>query len=119
MILYQYFIEVVPTRVQTFLTTVDTYQYSVKELSRPIDHDKGSHGMPGIFFKYDMSSLKVTVKQERDNLGMFLARLCSVIGGIYVCSGKLLKLYEVLFLMCFFYRFYKYYNSIYLRFNYV
>lgn len=89
MILYQYFIEVVPTTVQTFLTTVDTYQYSVKELSRPIDHNKGSHGMPGIFFKYDMSSLKVTVKQERDNLGMFLARLCSVIGGIYVCSGNL------------------------------
>lgn len=87
MILYQYFIEIVPTKVKTFLTSVDTYQYSVKELSRPIDHDKGSHGMPGIFFKYDVSALKVTISQERDNLGMFLARLCSIIGGIYVCSG--------------------------------
>lgn len=95
MILYQYFIEVVPTTVETFLTTMDTYQYSVKELSRPIDHDKGSHGMPGIFFKYDMSSLKVTVKQERDNLGMFLARLCSVVGGIYVCSGKSHYFYKI------------------------
>lgn len=87
MILYQYFIEVVPTKVKTFLTSVDTYQYSVKELSRPIDHDKGSHGMPGIFFKYDVSALKVNISQERDNLGMFLARLCAVVGGIYVCSG--------------------------------
>ncbi|GJQ67781.1 hypothetical protein Trydic_g16570 [Trypoxylus dichotomus] len=87
MVLYQYFIEVVPTTVKTFLTTVDTYQYSVKELSRPIDHNKGSHGMPGIFFKYDVSALKVHVIQERENVGMFLAKLCSIIGGIYVCSS--------------------------------
>lgn len=88
MLLYQYFIEVVPTKVKTFLYTVDTYQYSAKELSRPINHDKGSHGMPGIFFKYDVSALKVTVSQERDNFGMFLARLCSIVGGIYVCCGR-------------------------------
>lgn len=88
MTLYNYFIEIVPTSVKTFLTTVDTFQYSVKELSRPIDHEKGSHGMPGLFFKYDVSALKVTVMQERDNFGMFLARLCSIIGGVYVCSGK-------------------------------
>lgn len=88
MILYQYFIDVVPTTVKTFLRTIDTYQYSVKELSRPIDHDKGSHGMPGIFFKYDTAALKVTITQNQENLGMFLARLCSIVGGIYVCSGK-------------------------------
>lgn len=85
--LFQYFVETVPTKVKTFIRSVDTYQYSVKTLSRPIDHDKGSHGMPGIFFKYDVSALKVTINQERDHLGMFLARLCSIIGGIYVCSG--------------------------------
>jgi len=32
----QYFIEVVPTDVQTFMSTVKTFQYSVKENSRPI-----------------------------------------------------------------------------------
>lgn len=88
MMLYQYFIEVVPTTVKTFVTNMNTYQYSVKQLARPIDHFKGSHGMPGIFFKYDMSALKVTVRQERDNLAMFLARLCSIVGGIYVCLGN-------------------------------
>ncbi|CAH1113292.1 unnamed protein product [Psylliodes chrysocephalus] len=85
--LFNYFIEVVPTRVNTFLTTVNTYQYSVKALSRPIDHNKGSHGIPGLFFKYDVSALRVAVKQERDHLGTFLARLCSIIGGVFVCSG--------------------------------
>lgn len=77
-----------PTRVNTFLTTVNTYQYSVKALSRPIDHNKGSHGIPGLFFKYDVSALRVAVKQERDHLGTFLARLCSIIGGVFVCSGN-------------------------------
>lgn len=86
--LYQYFIEVVPTEVKLFLTTTNTYQYSVKELSRPINHEKGSHGMPGIFFKYDMSALKISVTQERDNFFTFLARLCATVGGIYVCSGN-------------------------------
>lgn len=88
MMLFQYFIEVVPTNVKTFLTAINTYQYSVKELSRPIDHHKGSHGMPGIYFKYDMSALKVIVRQERDNFTTFLARLCATVGGIYVCSGN-------------------------------
>lgn len=85
--MYNYFIEVVPTKVNTFLTTLSTYQYSVKALGRPIDHDKGSHGIPGLFFKYDVSALRVTVKQERDHLGMFLAKLCSIVGGVFVCSG--------------------------------
>ncbi|XP_076264874.1 endoplasmic reticulum-Golgi intermediate compartment protein 2 [Rhynchophorus ferrugineus] len=89
MTVVNYFIEVVPTTVNTFLNSISTYQYSVKELTRPINHDKGSHGMPGIFFKYDMSALRVTISQERDNFGMFLAKLCSVVGGVFVCSGIL------------------------------
>ncbi|XP_045462210.1 endoplasmic reticulum-Golgi intermediate compartment protein 2 isoform X2 [Harmonia axyridis] len=87
MTIYNYFIEVVPTHVKTFLTNVNTYQYSVKQLARPINHDKGSHGMPGLFFKYDVAALKVTISQERDHLGIFLMRLCSIIGGVYSCLG--------------------------------
>ncbi|CAG9855773.1 unnamed protein product [Phyllotreta striolata] len=92
--LFNYFIEIVPTRVDTFLTYVNTYQYSVKALSRPIDHNKGSHGIPGLFFKYDVSALRVTVKQQRDHLGTFLARLCSIIGGVFVCSGIINRLVQ-------------------------
>nr|CAI5817768.1 unnamed protein product [Callosobruchus analis] len=100
--LYNYFIEVVPTDVNTFLSSTNTYQYSVKALARPIDHDKGSHGIPGLFFKYDVSALRVSVKQERDHLGVFLARLCSIVGGVYVCSGILNSLVQLItdFVMC-------------------
>jgi len=96
MTIVNYFIEVVPTTVKTFLTSISTYQYSVKELTRPINHDKGSHGIPGIYFKYDMSALRVTVSQERDHLGMFLARLCSIVGGVYVCSGILNNIVQLI-----------------------
>ncbi|CAG9763329.1 unnamed protein product [Ceutorhynchus assimilis] len=96
MTVVNYFVEVVPTTVKTFMNTISTYQYSVKELTRPINHDKGSHGVPGIYFKYDMSALRVTVSQERDHLGMFLARLCSIIGGVYVCSGILNSIVQLI-----------------------
>jgi len=44
--------------------------------------------MSGLFFKYDMSALKVRVIQERDSIPQFLLRISSIICGIYVCSGK-------------------------------
>lgn len=85
--LYQYFIDVVPTEVDTTFSKIKTYQYSAKEHSRPINHHKGSHGMPGIFFKYDMAALKLRVSQERDNIVQFTIRLFSMIGGIYIITG--------------------------------
>jgi hypothetical protein len=59
-----------------------TYQYSVKEQSREIDHDTNSHGVPGIYFKYDMSALKVLVRQDREPVAQFLVRLCAGVGGL-------------------------------------
>ncbi|KAG6442902.1 endoplasmic reticulum-Golgi intermediate compartment protein 2 [Manduca sexta] len=85
--LYQYFIEVVPTDVDTTFESIKTFQYSVKELERPISHLKGSHGVPGIFFKYDMAALKIEVFQEKESLIKFTLRLFAIIGGIYVIGG--------------------------------
>lgn len=88
MMLYQYFVEVVPTDIRTLLSTSKTYQYSVKDHQRPINHHKGSHGIPGIFFKYDMNALKIKITQERDTIFQFLVKLCATVGGIFVTSGK-------------------------------
>lgn len=52
------------------------------------DHSKGSHGMPGLYFKYDVSALKVIVKQDQEGFVQFLVRISSVIAGIIVISGK-------------------------------
>lgn len=82
-----YYIEVVPTDIETFASHIKTYQYSVKENVRRIDHDHGSHGMPGIYIKYDMSALKVLVLLARENVIKMSIRLCSVIAGIIVISS--------------------------------
>ena len=76
----------VPTDVQTASGfTYPTYQYSVKELVRPIDHGADSHGMPGIYFKYDVNAVKVM--QDREGLVTFLVRLCAGVGGLVATSG--------------------------------
>lgn len=45
--------------------------------------------MPGLYFKYDMSALKVIVKQDREHFLQFLVRISSVVAGIIVISGYL------------------------------
>lgn len=79
---YQYFVQVVPTDIQMLSGVQSTYQYSVKEQAREIDHDVNSHGVPGIYFKYDMSALKVMVRQDREPIAQFLVRLCAGVGGL-------------------------------------
>ncbi|XP_031637367.1 endoplasmic reticulum-Golgi intermediate compartment protein 2 [Contarinia nasturtii] len=92
----QYFIEVVPTDIYSFMSHVKTYQYSVKENIRPINHSKGAHGMPGLYFKYDVSALKVIVRQDHENFMHFLIRLSSVIAGIIVSVGYLNSLIQLI-----------------------
>lgn len=83
---FQYFIDVVPTEVHTLTGKKLTYQYSVKDHVRPIDHSRGSHGTPGIYFKYDISALKVQVTKDRLGFFQFLVRLCAGVGGLVATS---------------------------------
>lgn len=85
----QYYIQVVPTEYQTYSRSLKTHQYSVTERVRTLDHSKGSHGIPGIFFKYDMSAISVKVHEESQPLWQFLVRLCGIIGGVFATSGML------------------------------
>uniref|UniRef100_A0A8W7PNK6 Endoplasmic reticulum vesicle transporter C-terminal domain-containing protein n=1 Tax=Anopheles coluzzii TaxID=1518534 RepID=A0A8W7PNK6_ANOCL len=48
-------------------------------------------GVAGIYFKYDMSALRVLVRQDRDSIAHFIVRLSSIIAGIVVISGMLSK----------------------------
>lgn len=110
-----YYVEIVPTDIETFVSHVKTFQYSVREnvriigkyislnrlslyFNHTLDHDHGSHGMPGIYIKYDVSALKVLVLLGRENVIKLLIRMCSVIAGIIVISSFvnsfLLKLWD-------------------------
>ncbi|XP_033989360.1 endoplasmic reticulum-Golgi intermediate compartment protein 2-like isoform X3 [Trematomus bernacchii] len=71
--MFQYFLTVVPTRLNTYKISADTHQFSVTERERVINHAAGSHGVSGIFIKYDTSSLMVTVSEQHMPLWQFLA----------------------------------------------
>jgi hypothetical protein len=62
-----------------------------------LDHDKDSHGIPGLYFKYDVSALKVKVLIDRENLAQLTIRLCSVIAGVIVISGFVNSLLQIMF----------------------
>ncbi|KAM9327609.1 endoplasmic reticulum-Golgi intermediate compartment protein 2-like isoform 1-T1 [Pholidichthys leucotaenia] len=87
--MFQYFITVVPTRLKTYKISTDTHQFSVTERERVINHAAGSHGVSGIFVKYDTSSLMVTISEQHMPLWQFLVRLCGIIGGIFSTTGML------------------------------
>lgn len=56
---------------------------------RVINHAAGSHGVSGIFMKYDLSSLMVRVTEQHMPLWQFLVRLCGIIGGIFSTTGTI------------------------------
>ncbi|XP_023666785.1 endoplasmic reticulum-Golgi intermediate compartment protein 2 [Paramormyrops kingsleyae] len=87
--MFQYFITIVPTKLYTYKITADTHQYSVTERERVINHAAGSHGVSGIFMKYDLSSLMVTVTEQHMPFWQFLVRLCGIVGGIFSTTGML------------------------------
>uniref|UniRef100_A0A4W4H9K1 Endoplasmic reticulum-Golgi intermediate compartment protein n=1 Tax=Electrophorus electricus TaxID=8005 RepID=A0A4W4H9K1_ELEEL len=87
--MFQYFITVVPTKLETYKVSADTHQYSVTERERVINHATGSHGVSGIFMKYDLSSLMVRVTEQHMPLWQFLVRLCGIVGGIFSTTGML------------------------------
>lgn len=87
--MFQYYIKIVPTNVDTFSRKMLTNQYSVTQRSREISHGRGSHGVPGIFFKYDLHPICVNVLEKHREFSQFLVRLCGIIGGVFATSGML------------------------------
>uniref|UniRef100_A0A674A9W0 Endoplasmic reticulum-Golgi intermediate compartment protein n=1 Tax=Salmo trutta TaxID=8032 RepID=A0A674A9W0_SALTR len=78
--MFQYFITVVPTKLHTSKMSA--------EIQRG-NHAAGSHGVSGIFRKYDTSSLMVTVSEQHMPLWQYLVRLCGIIGGIFSTTGMI------------------------------
>lgn len=77
---------------------LDTNQYSVTDMSRETEHGKGVPGEPGqepagdrfspklllsgIFFKYDIEPMALTIRERTTTLLNFLVRLAGIVGGI-------------------------------------
>jgi endoplasmic reticulum-Golgi intermediate compartment protein 2 len=66
----------------------------VTEKLREIDHESGSHGAPGIFFKYDVSPIRVKVNLVNKSLFELVVPLIGIVGGIFSTSSMLNALYQ-------------------------
>ncbi|GJN93431.1 hypothetical protein Rhopal_006486-T1 [Rhodotorula paludigena] len=82
--IFQYFLSVVSTTyIDASRRVLHTNQYSVTDMSRETEHGKG---VPGIFFKYDIEPMALTVRERTTTFLQFLVRLAGIVGGILVCS---------------------------------
>jgi len=97
---YLYFLKCVSTTYHYISSSrgpLHTHQYSTTFHSRPLsggndpDHAGAVHsrgGIPGVFFVYDISPMRVIKMEERGNsLGGFLAAVVGGVGGVLVIAG--------------------------------
>jgi hypothetical protein len=77
---FQYYLSVVPTVYTYGSKTVYTNQYAVTEQSK----DVNEMSIPGIFFKYDIEPILLSVQEERDGYFRFLFKLANVLSGVIV-----------------------------------
>jgi len=85
--MYQYFLKVVPTEYRSLSgELVNTNQFSVTEHFKSVGAD-GAHGLPGIFFMYELSPIRVKYIESKKSFAHFLTGVCAIIGGVFTVAG--------------------------------
>ncbi|KAI1186815.1 endoplasmic reticulum-golgi intermediate compartment protein 2 [Nemania serpens] len=85
---FQYFMSVVPTVYSVAgggalgTRTIFTNQYAVTEQSKEV----GERMVPGLFFKYDIEPILLSVEERRDGVLTFLVKIVNVLSGVLVAG---------------------------------
>ncbi|TAQ90082.1 hypothetical protein B7494_g1623 [Chlorociboria aeruginascens] len=85
---FQYFLSVVPTVYSIGSSTplsgrtIFTNQYAVTEQSYMV----GERSVPGIFFKYDIEPMLLSVEESRDSFLRFVVKVVNVFSGVLVAG---------------------------------
>ena len=89
-IAFQYFLHVVPTTyIAPRAYPLSTSQYSVTHYTRELAHNQGT---PGIFFKFELDPLHITLHQRTTSFLQLLIRVVGVLGGVFVCMGYAIRI---------------------------
>lgn len=84
--MYQYFIKVVPTVYKDVRgSKIQSNQFSATEHFRTVD--LGGRSLPGVFFFYDLSPIKVTFNQSNTSFLHFITNVCAIVGGVFTVFG--------------------------------
>ena len=79
--------ELCATSLKSFFKIFSPKKLSSFLQNRSLDHSAGSHGTPGIYVKYDLSPLGVSVLEVHQPFWQLIIRLCGIIGGVFATSG--------------------------------
>jgi hypothetical protein len=85
-VMYSYYLKVVPTIYESLDgNIIKTNQFSVTEHQKNMGGD--SHGLPGVFFMYDLSPIMVKFTETKKSFAHFLTGVCAIIGGVFTVAG--------------------------------
>eukprot|EP00189_Rhodosorus_marinus_P010713 CAMPEP_0184740444 /NCGR_PEP_ID=MMETSP0315-20130426/3470_1 /TAXON_ID=101924 /ORGANISM="Rhodosorus marinus, Strain UTEX LB 2760" /LENGTH=368 /DNA_ID=CAMNT_0027210129 /DNA_START=192 /DNA_END=1298 /DNA_ORIENTATION=- len=88
--MHEYFVKIVPTTYKKASgEAISSNQYSVTEYFRPGEATPSGTLLPGVYFFYDMSPIKVEVTETRKPFLGFIVQLCAIIGGIFTVMGMI------------------------------
>lgn len=80
---FQYYLSIVPTVYRiNYWNHINTNQYAVTEQS----HIIGESSVPGIFFKYDIEPVLLTVEEGRESFLRLFVKLVNVFSGVLVAG---------------------------------
>mmetsp|Transcript_6287 Transcript_6287/g.19086 ORF Transcript_6287/g.19086 Transcript_6287/m.19086 type:complete len:490 (+) Transcript_6287:140-1609(+) len=84
----KYLINIVPT-VYEYANgnQIETYQYQATMHRLPVDVTSGHYPLPGVFFMYDFSELRIKYTEQSQYFSTFFTRVCAVVGGVFVVIG--------------------------------
>lgn len=66
-----------------------TNQFAVTEHSSDVSPRFGTNptSMPGVFFNFEISPMKIRITEYRKPLSHFLTDICAVVGGVFTVAG--------------------------------
>ena len=84
MVSHNYYLKIVPTVSTNSSSNLLSNQYSVYEVSRPVQMSAFGQitSLPGVFFVYDITPFMHYITEKRMSLAHFFVRICAVIGGV-------------------------------------
>lgn len=84
-----YFLKLIPVQSVSLYGTVRSYyEYSVTEYTQLFDRPSFfSRASPGVYFKYQLTPIRMTKKQYRTGPLHYYTTLCSIVGGVITVAG--------------------------------
>eukprot|EP00744_Colponema_vietnamica_P003898 GILI01005909.1.p1 GENE.GILI01005909.1~~GILI01005909.1.p1 ORF type:complete len:336 (+),score=86.99 GILI01005909.1:52-1059(+) len=80
---YEYYIKLVPTTFEHSGEDIfHSYQFSSAQREFP-----SNRMLPAIFFRYELTPVTVTYKQQQKSFLHFIVQVCAIVGGIFTVAG--------------------------------